>query len=210
MDFMAIVEMLRQLNRERRQEMSTAKKRSQMQLSVTFDSAFGKDDLDLNRLIDKLLIPPRFENVADVSPVRHLLSSLAKACFRELLPKVQIEALCTIVVKVVNEDALIWQRTGEQSFQHFQKELIALSANRPPYAVALFTPAESYIACDAVLNLYYAYFRLYKTLLSTIPTPALRQRSTADIDEPQPPLPLCNAVLVQEHSNSKKEIELDR
>ncbi len=198
MDFMAIVEMLRQLNRERRQEMSTAKKRSQMQLSVTFDSAFGKDDLDVNRLLDKLLLPPRFEGVADVSPVRHLVMSIAKECFRELLPKVQIEALCTIVVKVVHEDATTWQRTGKQSFLHFQRELIALSANRPPYSVALFTPAESYIACDAVLNLYYAHFRLFKTLLSSIPTPSLRQRSTADIDEPQPPLPLCNAVLVQE------------
>ena len=163
---------------------------------------FSADDIDVDALIRRLVAPPLFAAgaLADAAPLTALLASCARHCFCASLSRAQTEALCEVVAEVVAEDVRVWQRSARTSFAHFQRRLLALSVDRPPRSVALFSPAEAAHACEHVLQTFYANFKLYKACLSAVPEPVLAQRSTAAVEEPYAPLPLAHAVMLAERA----------
>ena len=111
------------------------------------------------------------------------------------------------VAEVLAEDVRVWQRSARTSFAHFQRLLLALSVDRPPRSVALFSPADAARACDHVLQVYFSNFKLFKACCSTVPSPALSQRSTAAVEEPYAPLPLSHAVMLAERPAAASEVD---
>jgi len=164
------------------------------------------DDVDVDALIARLVAPPLFPrgSLIDAAPLTALLASCARHCFCASLTRAQTEALCEVVAEVVAEDVRVWQRSARTSFAHFQRRLLALAVDRPPRSVALFSPTEAAHACDHVLQAYFANFKLMKACLSTVPEPAISQRSTAAVEEPHAPLPLAHAVMLSERAPARE------
>ena len=198
---------LRQLLVERRAAMSSAAQRAALSQSETYSAAFGRDDIDAASLADGLLQSPLFSpaTLVNPEPLRILLLSCVRFGFGASFSKLQTEALCKAMAVVAAEDVRVWQRPARASFQHFQRELLALSVNRPPRSVALLSPLQSALACDHVLHCYYASYKLFKQCAARVPDPIIVQRSTAGVDEPPPPLPLSHAILVFERPPAAPE-----
>jgi hypothetical protein len=170
---------------------------------------FTAEDVDVDALTARLVAPPRFPAgaLSDAAPLTALLSSCARHCFTASLGRAQTEALCEAVAQVLAEDVRVWQRSARTSFAHFQRLLLALSVDRPPRSVALFSPADAARACDHLLQVYYSNFKLFKACCSTVPSPALSQRSTAAVEEPYAPLPLSHAVMLAERPAAASEVD---
>jgi hypothetical protein len=170
---------------------------------------FTADDVDVDALTARLVAPPLFPAGAliDAAPLTAMLASCARHCFTASLGRAQTEALCEVVAEVLAEDVRVWQRSARTSFAHFQRLLLALSVDRPPRSVALFSPGEAARACEHVLQVYFGNFKLFKACCSTVPSPALSQRSTAAVEEPYAPLPLSHAVMLAERPAAASEEE---
>lgn len=166
------------------------------------EAVSSEDDVDVGALVRRLLAPPRFAAgaLAESAPLAALLANFARHCFCISLHRAQLEALCGLLADVVAEDVRVWQRSARASFAHFQRELLAISVDRPPRSVALLSPAEAAMACDYVLKAYFANFKLFKSCLAVVPEPLLAQRAVAAVEEPAAPPPLVHAVMLAERA----------
>lgn len=103
----------------------------------------------------------------------------------------KIARLLEVCTTVLLEDSSKWQRTAEQSLQHFQKLIMDSAVDRPPKSQGLFKPSEAVSIVDFMLQSYYRHFKLYKYCLATVPERRIRQVEPAGVEPPMASPPLA-------------------
>jgi hypothetical protein len=135
----------------------------------------------------------------DVTPAARqrlaaLLTECARAAYRNQFSCQQVRALLGVLQRVLEADALGWQRGALESLAFFQEALLRLSVERPPHARGMLNPVQATAALDFVLKTYYQHFLLYKATCCRRPQLHLASRSPCDVEPPLQPRPLAEAV----------------